>query len=195
YPPFNPITPTYLPDCILNKPLQFDLKLAELEAIHLSDIIYTIGNIKLTQNEIDLLSKGLKFILNKPFHLNDQLRLCIQKFLSSSKSLKHIKTDELLLSIFSNRRDFTQNVSKEEQLALIHLQNRTDIIIRPADKNVGIVVLESNVYESKVLQQLQDTELFLFLFLLLINIDFVVVDLLLMAVLVVDMLLKGKIVE
>ncbi|CAF4560836.1 unnamed protein product, partial [Didymodactylos carnosus] len=48
YPPFNPITPTYLPDCILNKPLQFDLKLAELEAIDLSDIIYTIGNIKLT---------------------------------------------------------------------------------------------------------------------------------------------------
>ncbi|CAF4577443.1 unnamed protein product, partial [Didymodactylos carnosus] len=43
---------------------------------------------------------------------------------------------------------------------LIHLQNRTDIIIRPADKNVGIVVLESNVYESKVLQQLQDTEFY-----------------------------------
>ncbi|CAF1688148.1 unnamed protein product, partial [Didymodactylos carnosus] len=54
-----------------------DLKLAALEAIHLSDIIYTLGNIKLTQNEIDLLSKGLKFIPNKSFHLNDQLRLCI----------------------------------------------------------------------------------------------------------------------
>ncbi|CAF5111945.1 unnamed protein product, partial [Rotaria sp. Silwood1] len=43
---------------------------------------------------------------------------------------------------------------------LIHLQKRTDIIIRPADKNVGIVILESNVYESKVLQQLQDTEFY-----------------------------------
>ncbi|CAF1525550.1 unnamed protein product, partial [Didymodactylos carnosus] len=56
--------------------------------------------------------------------------------------------------------DFTQNLSKKQQLALIHLQNRTDIIIRPADKNVGIVVLESNIYESKVLQQLQDTEFY-----------------------------------
>ncbi|CAF4563708.1 unnamed protein product [Rotaria sp. Silwood2] len=160
YPPFEPITPLYVPECILNKPLRFDPKLAELEAVHLSDIIYTIGNIKLTQHDINLLSKGLKFIPNKPFHLNDCLRLCLQEFLSSSKLFNQIKIDELLVSIFSNRKEFKKNLSEEEQSALIHLQTRTDIIIRPADKNVGIVILESNVYESKVLQQLQDTEFY-----------------------------------
>jgi len=144
----------------MNKPLEFNLRLAKLEAVHLSDIIYTIGDVKLTQHEIDLLSKGLKFIPNKPFHLTDQLRLYVQRFLSSSKLFKNIKADEILLSLFSNRKPFQQNLTKDEENALIHLRKRTDIIIRPADKNVGIVVIESKVYESKVLQQLNDTEFY-----------------------------------
>ncbi|CAF1494531.1 unnamed protein product, partial [Didymodactylos carnosus] len=58
-------------------------KLAKLEAVHLSDIIYTIGDVKLTQHEINVLVK--------------------------------------------------------------------------ADENVGICITENQVYESKVLQQLNDT--------------------------------------
>ncbi|CAF4440185.1 unnamed protein product, partial [Didymodactylos carnosus] len=83
YLPFEPITPSLSDNCILNKQLTYDEKLAKLEAVHLSDIIYTIGDVKLTQHEINVLVK--------------------------------------------------------------------------ADENVGICITENQVYESKVLQQLNDT--------------------------------------
>ncbi|CAF4339843.1 unnamed protein product, partial [Didymodactylos carnosus] len=157
YAPFEPITPSLSDYCILNKQLTYDEKLAKLEAVHLSDIIYTIGDVKLTQHEINVLVKGLKFIPNRPFHLTNELRLCVQKFLQSSKLFKNIKIDNFLRSLFANRHQYQQNLSIEEQIALIQLQKRTDIIIRPADKNVGICIIENQVYESKVLQQLNDT--------------------------------------
>ncbi|CAF1492195.1 unnamed protein product, partial [Didymodactylos carnosus] len=157
YPPFEPITPSLSDNCILNKQLTYDEKLAKLEAVHLSDIIYTIGDVKLTQHEINVLVKGLKFIPNRPFHLTNELRLCVFKFLQSSKLFKNIKIDNFLRSLFANRHQYQQNLSIEEQIALIQLQKRTDIIVRPADKNVGICIIENQVYESKVLQQLNDT--------------------------------------
>ncbi|CAF0847277.1 unnamed protein product [Didymodactylos carnosus] len=61
----------YNSSAILNKPLHYDQRLAELDPVHLTDIIYTIGNVKLTQYEIHLYSKRLKFIPNQPFHITD----------------------------------------------------------------------------------------------------------------------------
>ncbi|CAF1017477.1 unnamed protein product [Didymodactylos carnosus] len=102
--------------------------------------------------------KGLKFIPNKPFHLTNVFRHCITKLLSSSSSFTGITTDAFLLSAYSNRSEFIMNLPTDEQMALRSLQYYDDIITRPADKNVGIVVMQSSVYESKVLQQLNDRE-------------------------------------
>ncbi|CAF1593598.1 unnamed protein product [Didymodactylos carnosus] len=45
YSSFNAITSCYRQQSALNKPLHFNPQLAELEAIHLNDIVYTIGNV------------------------------------------------------------------------------------------------------------------------------------------------------
>ncbi|CAF1192110.1 unnamed protein product, partial [Didymodactylos carnosus] len=128
----------------------------DLEPVHLTDIIYTIGNVNLSTSEITLLTKGLKFIPNKPFHLTNKFRQCTMKMLSSSLLSNKVNVDEFMLSAFSNRKDFVSNLAKNEQMALYLLRHQDDIIIRPANKNVCIVVLESSIYESKVLQQLND---------------------------------------
>ena len=49
-----------------------------------------------------------------------------------------------------------QNISKEKRLALKQLQNRTDIVIRPAEKGSAIVVQDNTTYRDKVARQLSD---------------------------------------
>ena len=49
-----------------------------------------------------------------------------------------------------------QNLSKEERLALKQLQNRTDIVIRPADKGSAVVVQDTTAYRDEVTRQLSD---------------------------------------
>ncbi|CAF1345754.1 unnamed protein product, partial [Didymodactylos carnosus] len=141
------------------QPIHYDQRLPELEPFHLTDTIYTIGNVKLTQSEIHLLSKGLKFIPNRPFHITDYFRQRVNKMLSLPH-YNHINIDRFLLSAYSHRTSFIPNLARDEQLALQLLKSRDDIIIRPADKNVGIVVLESKVYESKILEQLNDRKFY-----------------------------------
>ena len=50
----------------------------------------------------------------------------------------------------------TDNLSKEERLVLTSLQNRQDIMLRPADKGSAVVVVSSKDYDKEVLRLLSD---------------------------------------
>ncbi|CAF0918382.1 unnamed protein product [Didymodactylos carnosus] len=73
---------------------------------------------------------------------------------------KNVNINKFLISLFANRKLFIPNLTTDEQQALHSLIQRQDIVIRPTDKNTGIAVFDSNVYGSKVLQQLLDEEFY-----------------------------------
>lgn len=53
-------------------------------------------------------------------------------------------------------RDFKMNITSSEEKAMKDLLNDTSIIIRPADKGSGIVVLDSTAYSDGLLQEMND---------------------------------------
>ena len=64
-----------------------------------------------------------------------------------------------------NRFDFSKqatvrNFSKEERDALTSLRNRTDIVIKPADKGGAVVVWDRNLYLEEATKQLSDTHFY-----------------------------------
>ena len=52
------------------------------------------------------------------------------------------------------------NLTKRERRALKRLIRREDIIIKPADKGSGTVVMDMDCYENECLRQLNDTEFY-----------------------------------
>jgi len=52
------------------------------------------------------------------------------------------------------------NLSKHERIALKHLRNNKNIIIKKADKNSGIVILNKTDYENKVMTMLADENVY-----------------------------------
>ena len=64
-----------------------------------------------------------------------------------------------------NRLDFSKqatarNLLKEERVALTSLRNRTDIVIKPADKGGAVVVWDRNLYLDEATKQLSDTQFY-----------------------------------
>ena len=64
-----------------------------------------------------------------------------------------------------NRLDLSKqvtvgNLSKEERDALTSLRNRTDIVIKPANKGGAVVVWDRNLYLEEATKQLSDTHFY-----------------------------------
>ena len=53
-------------------------------------------------------------------------------------------------------KNFKDNLSKMEREALFHLQNNDSIIIKPSDKNLGLVIMDLTWYEHECFNQLTD---------------------------------------
>jgi len=66
---------------------------------------------------------------------------------------RELKTE--LYALFTPKRYF-YNLNKYEQKALQQLRRNTDIIIKKADKNSGIVVMDKTWYEQKIINMLSD---------------------------------------
>ena len=60
------------------------------------------------------------------------------------------------IASFQPERTHHNNISKCEKMALIALKNRTDIIIKPADKGSSVVVMDRDQYISEAERQLND---------------------------------------
>ena len=57
-----------------------------------------------------------------------------------------------------NRKNKIHNINKSEREAIKNLKENTEIVIKEADKGSGIVIMNRNFYESKILEMLSDTE-------------------------------------
>ena len=69
--------------------------------------------------------------------------------------------DELKHSLQNSPRNLSrkhENLTKRQRFALKKLQKRKDIIIKPADKGAGIVILSPQQYESEANRQLQNNQ-------------------------------------
>ncbi|CAN7939219.1 unnamed protein product [Ixodes hexagonus] len=61
-----------------------------------------------------------------------------------------------ILKSFKDPKKFRQNISKDERAAMKALSERTDIIIKPADKGGAVVVLNKTDYLEEGMRQLND---------------------------------------
>ena len=59
-----------------------------------------------------------------------------------------------------NRKLNYSNLSKDEWTALRRLRNRSDIVIKPADKGGAVVVWRTDLYKQEALRQLSDTNFY-----------------------------------
>ena len=70
-------------------------------------------------------------------------------------------TDAIKDEIQNNRpQPLKPNITKSEYEALMNLSNRTDIVIKKADKGSATVVCSSDWYENEALRQLSDTSFY-----------------------------------
>ena len=58
---------------------------------------------------------------------------------------------------WSKKKPTRDNLTKSEREALNNLKNRTDIVIKPADKGGALVIMNSKDYLKESLRQLNDT--------------------------------------
>ena len=59
-----------------------------------------------------------------------------------------------------NRKLSYSNLSKDEWTALRNLRNRSDIVIKPAEKGGAVVVWRADLYRQEALRQLSDTNFY-----------------------------------
>lgn len=97
------------------------------------------------------LYKPMKFLKSPHQHQNLLTVLNTHPLLDNFLNTTKIKLDEQLPLILSSSQ---HNISKSEAKALNTLAKNKDIIIKPADKNLGIVILNTNDYISECLKHL-----------------------------------------
>ena len=156
--------------------------------------VINLSSVQLIQDEVNLLSRGLKFCPT-PTHINrPEFKADISDFIrrlrlheyfhdnnNNSSQDSHnpfrVKSTwiphpgrDASLDAFSNTIEeqllnarltrIRDNLTKRERRALKRLIRREDIIIKPADKGSGTVVMDIGCYENECLRQLNDTEFY-----------------------------------
>ena len=71
-----------------------------------------------------------------------------------------ISINELLLSSVKIKNSKRQNLLQAERSAMTELKDMRDIIIKPADKGLAVVVMNTNNYTAKAEWQLLDTRFY-----------------------------------
>ena len=59
-----------------------------------------------------------------------------------------------------NRNHIAENLTKDERRALRNLRKRQDIIIKPAEKGLGTVVMDKSWYKDECNRQLNDAKFY-----------------------------------
>ena len=117
------------------------------------------------QKKIDVLKFSRKLLLKNQFHNSQYESLDLITPASSyipkttnNVILKSVVED---LEMYANelpdvlkKQDITDNLTKEQRLALEKFKNRKNVLFFKADKGSGICLLNPDFYKSKVLQTL-----------------------------------------
>ena len=161
-----------------------------LEGIRDSPNVINLSKRNLSDAEISLLSKGLKFVptpssvnkarikeeleifcrkLRLKWHFrNDEREITINPFQKKSKFTP--KRSDAAIEIYLSRLEEEilnidtrlnySNLNKEERKALYSLRDHTSIIIKEADKGSGIVVWDRDDYLEEAKKQLDGKEVY-----------------------------------
>ena len=138
--------------------------------------MFNFSSFKFISQQLSVLKKGPKFTpTSKGNHLilkNDiydfTRRLHIKEFFNNidnqdesivrNKSTKKITSNDTeLVEIIRELenlepvyKDFTYNLSREKQKALIEISQNEDIVIKPSDKGGGLVIMNKQYYKEEI---------------------------------------------
>ena len=149
------------------------LSIKECSNIDPDLVIHNFSNLELSEEEKSLLSKGLNYsLLPKKLNYADY---CVnyELLFRDIKLLKGIKQENidsirsfLKNAAISSCRDYNDkkhhpnNLTKDEFNALKQLASNNDIIVQKADKGNAIVLINREVYKSRMKEILSDTSKF-----------------------------------
>ena len=78
----------------------------------------------------------------------------LEKFVSYTQSLYSTLCNS---NFFTNTPRFPSNLTRSDREFILELSKNEDIVIKPADKNLGITIMNRSWYDHEVIRQLSDT--------------------------------------
>ena len=133
--------------------------------LDLSNIVVNLSSTKLSDTEVDILSRGLAYSV-PPLHLDKTdimtsfeglfgqvLRVKID---NNTDSIKHKFRSLCFNYIYGYNSQQFSNLTKAEQNSLKHLTKRDDIVFCKPDKSNGVVILDKVNYIKKVYTIIDD---------------------------------------
>jgi Reverse transcriptase (RNA-dependent DNA polymerase) len=127
--------------------------------------VHNFSSLVLSKQQLDVLGRGLNFAItpSRPLTI-DQVNNAVVRFESSISSKHSTKVKPYINGLLPKLQSITKhhvsrrsNLNQHEFSLILDLTARTDIIIKPADKNLGIAIMDWNHYDQEVLRQLADT--------------------------------------
>ncbi|CAF1215941.1 unnamed protein product [Rotaria sordida] len=123
--------------------------------------VINISKIHLSQQQLKVISKGLKFVPT-PTSINTITTVvnCEKSLFSTSKLIKSAAISEISTFIQKWRKPTKFNMNKEEVKLLKEIKTIEDIVIVQADKGGKIVVMNKNDYFNKIEEKLNDLNVY-----------------------------------
>ncbi|CAF3315909.1 unnamed protein product [Rotaria socialis] len=123
--------------------------------------VINISKIHLSQEQLKVISKGLKFVPT-PRSINTITTVvnCEKSLFSTPKLIKSAAISEISTFIQKWRKPTKFNMNKEETKLLKEIKSIQDIVIIQADKGGKIVIMNKNDYFNKIEEKLNDLNVY-----------------------------------
>ncbi|CAF4298905.1 unnamed protein product, partial [Rotaria sordida] len=123
--------------------------------------VINISKIHLSQEQLKVISKGLKFVPT-PTSINTITTVvnCEKSLFSTPKLTKSAAISEISTFIQKWRKPTKFNINKEEAKLLKEIKSIENIVIVQADKGGKIVVMNKNYYFNKIEEKLNDLNVY-----------------------------------
>lgn len=135
----------------------------DLELQTTTAAVHNFSSLVLSKRQLNILGHGLNFAITPSYRVSSEFfNTAVTKF-ESSILRKHSAVSQLYIDGLKTRlstipkhacRRF--NLNKHDLAFILNLSARNDIIIKPADKNLGLVLMDWKDYDREVLRQLTD---------------------------------------
>ena len=119
--------------------------------------VINISSKEISENELNVLKKGLNFAATPPKLPVDDIIVATEEAcnkLTDPMQAASLRSD--VTRILRKTKPIKQNINKEERLALQNLSHNQEILILPADKGRVTVVMDANDYDTKMKELLSD---------------------------------------
>jgi len=134
--------------------------LQQQQPIDTSNVV-NLSNINLSNKHLEILSKGLKFVPT-PSSLNiiEVIANTENSLYSASTIIKRAAIAEISEFATKWKKPLTSNITKDERILLKEIKSNNNIIVVSADKGGKTVVMNKDMYISKIEDKLKDNKLY-----------------------------------